>query len=86
MIWYSHVFKNFPQFVVIHIVKDFHVVNETEVVFLEFPCFLHDLMNLGNLIPGSSASSKPSIYIWKFLVQVFLKPSLKGFEHNPDSI
>ena len=67
----------------IHTVKGFHVVNEAEVdVFLEFPCFYYDPMNVGNLISGSSAISKPSLYIWKFLVQVLLKPSLKDFEHN----
>ena len=78
-----HLFKNFSQFVVIHKVKGFSVVNEAEVdVFLEFPCFLHDPMNVGNLISGSSASSKPSLYIWKFSVHILLKFSLKYFEHN----
>ena len=71
MVWYSHLFKNFPQFVVIHTVKGFHVVNETEVdVFLEFTCFLYDPANVGNLISDSSAFSKPSLYIWKFSIQV----------------
>ena len=66
MVWYSDLFKNFPQFVVIHTVKGFRLVNEVEVdVFLEFPCFLHDTTNVGNLISGTSASSKPSLY-WEF--------------------
>ena len=67
MIWYSHLFKNFPQFLVIHTVKGFGVVNETEVdVFLKFPCFFCDPADVGNLISGSSAFSKSSLYIWKF--------------------
>ena len=67
MIWYSHLFKNFPQFVVIHTVKGFSIVNEADV-FLEFPCFLHDLANVGNLISGSSSFSKTSfIHIFPFL-------------------
>ena len=79
---YSHLFKNFPQFVVIHTVKGFIIVNEAEVdIFLEFLCFLHDPTNVGNLISGSSAFSKPSMYIWKFSVHVLLKPCLKNFEH-----
>ena len=80
MVWYSHLFKNFPQFVVIHIVKGFSVVNETDV-FLEFPSFLYDPVNAGNLISGSSAFSKPSLDIWKFLVHVLLKPGLENFDH-----
>ena len=83
VVWYSHLLKNFPQFVVIHTVKGFNVVSETEVnIFLELPYFLHDPMNVGNLISGSSTSSKPGLYIWKFLVHVLLKPRLKDFEHN----
>ena len=75
--------KNFPQFVMIHAVKRFSVVNEAEVdVFLEFTYFLHDPVNVGKLISGSSAFSKPSLYIWKFSLQVLLKPCLKDFEHN----
>ena len=67
VVWYSHLFKNFPQFVVIHTVKDFGVVNKTEVdVFLEFPCFLYDPTNVANLISDSFAFSKSSLYIWKF--------------------
>ena len=82
MVWYSHLLKSFPQFVVIHTVKGFSIVDEAEVyVFLKFPCFLYDLMGIGNLISGSSAFSKSSLYIWKFSVPVLLKPSLKDFEH-----
>ena len=70
-------------FVVIHTVKDFSIVNEPEVdVFLEFPCFVCDPKNVVNLISGSSAFSKSSLYIWKFSVHIVLKPSLKDFEHN----
>ena len=77
MVWYSHLFKNFPQFVVIHTVKGFGIVNEAEVdVFLEFPCFLYDPTKVGNMISGSSAFSKSSLYIWKFSVHVLLKSSL----------
>ena len=83
VVWYSHLYENFPQFVVIHTVKGFSIVNVAEVdVFQELPCFLHDPMNVGNLISGSSASLKPSLYIWKFSVYVLLKPRLKDFEHN----
>ena len=81
MSWYSHLFKKFPQSVVIHRVKGFSVVNEADA-FLEFPCFLHDAMNVGNLISGSLAFSKFILYIWKFSVHIPLKPSLKDFEHN----
>ena len=77
MVWYSHLFKSFPQFVMIHTVKGFGVVNETEVdVFLEFPCFLYDPVNVDNLISGSSSFSKPSLDVWKFLVHVVLKPGM----------
>ena len=87
VVWYSHLFKNFPQFVVIHTVKGFGLVNEAEVdVFLEFPCFLYDLANVGNLISDSSAFSKSKIYIWKFLVHILLKPILNDFEHNLTSM
>ena len=73
--------ENFPQFAVIHTVKGFSIVSEAEVnVFLECTCFFCDLVNAGNLIADSSAFSKSSLYIWKFLVQVLLKPSLKDFE------
>ena len=71
------------QFVVFHTVNGFSIVNEAEVdVFLEFPCFLHDPTNVGNLISGFSASSKPSLYIWKFSVHVLLKPSLKDIKQK----
>ena len=82
MIWYSHLFKDFPQFFVIHTVKVFSIVNEPEVdVFLERPCFLHGPTHVGNLTSGSSGFSKPSLYIWKFSVHVLLKPSLKDSDH-----
>ena len=82
VVWYSHSFKNFPHFVVIHIVKEFSVVNEAELaVLLEFSCFFCDPTNIGNLISGSSAFSKSSLYIWKFLVHILLKLSLKDLEH-----
>ena len=82
MVWYSHLFQNFPQFVVIHTIKGFGVVNKAEVdVFLEFSCFFYDPTDVGNLIFGSSASSKCHLYIWKFLVHELLKPGLKNFEH-----
>ena len=71
-VWYSHLLKNFPQFVVIHTVKGFSIFNEAEVdVFLEFLCFFYDPANVGNLISGSSAFSKSSLYIWKFLVHIY---------------
>ena len=77
VVWYSHLFKNFPQFVVIYTVKGFSVVNEEEVyVFLEFSCFLCDPRDVGNLVSSSSALSKSSLYIWKFLVQMLLKSGL----------
>ena len=80
MVWYSHFFKNFPQFIVIHTVKGLSVVNEAEVdAFLESPYFLYDPMNVVNLISGSSAFSKFNLCIWKFSVHVLLKPSLTNF-------
>ena len=83
MAWYSHLFQNFPQFVVIHTVEGFSIINEAEVdIFLEFPWFFYDPTNVGSLISGSSAFSKSSLYIWKFSVHVLLKPVLKDFEHN----
>ena len=82
VVWYSYFIKNISQFVVIHTVKGFSIVNEAEVdVFLEFCCFLYDPMDVDNLISCSSAFSKFSLYIWKFLVHVLLNPSLKDFEH-----
>ena len=87
MVWYSHLFKNFPQLVVVFIVKGFRVVNEAEVdVFMEFSSFFYDLMDIGNLVSGSSAFCKSSLYIWKFSVHILLKPSLKDFEHYFASI
>ena len=80
MVWYSHLLQNFPQFIVIHTVKVFGVVNEADV-FLEFFCFFDDPVDVGNLISGSSAFSKSSLNIWKFLVHVLLKPGLENFEH-----
>ena len=85
VVWYSGFFNNFPQFVVIHTVKGFSVVTEAEVdVYLGFPCFLYDPMDVGNLT--SDAFSKSSLYIWKFSVHVLLKPGLKDFEHNLTSV
>ena len=80
MVWYSHLFKNFSQFVVIHTVKSFSVVNEADV-FLELSCFFYDPTDVGNLISGSSAFSKTSLNIWKFTVHVLLKPGLENVEH-----
>ena len=82
VVWYSHLFKNFPQFVVSHTVKGFSVVNEAEIhVFLEFSYFFYDPTDVGNLISGSSMFSKSSLYIWKFSVYILLNSSLKDFEH-----
>ena len=87
MVRYSHLFKSFPQFVVIHTVKGFSIIIEVDV-FLEFSCFFYDPMYVSNLISGSSAFSKSSLYIWKFSVHVciLLNPSLKDFEHNLTSM
>ena len=82
MVGYSHLFKNFPQFVAIHTVKDFSVVNGAEVdVFLAFPCFFYDPTDVDKLISGSSAFYKSSLYIWKFTVHLLLKPGLQNFEY-----
>ena len=82
MVWYSHLFKNFSQFVVIHTVKGFGIVNRTEVdVFLELSFFFDDPMDIGNLISASSGFSKSSLNIWKFMVHILLKPGLENFEH-----
>ena len=87
MVWYCHLFKNFPQFVVIHTIKGFSVVNEAEVdVFLEFSLFFYDPTDIGNLISGSPAFPKSSLNIWKFSVHVPLKPSLENIEHYFASI
>ena len=83
VIWYSHLFKNFPQCVVIHTVKGFGIVNKAEVdVFLEFSCFFDDPTNVGNLISGSSAYSKSNLNIWKFMAPILLKPGLENFEQH----
>ena len=82
MVWYSHLFQNFPQFIVIHTVKDFGIVNKAEIdVFLELSCFFNDPLDVGNLISGSSAFYKTSLHIWEFTVHVLLKPGLENFEH-----
>ena len=82
MVWYSHLFKNFPQFVMIHIVKGFGIVNKAEVdVFLELSCISDDPTDDGNLISGSSTFSKSSLNIWKFMVHVLLKPGLENFKY-----
>jgi len=82
VVLYSHLFQNFPQFIVIHTVKGFGIVNKAEIgVFLELSCFLDDPANIGNLISGSSAFSKTSLSIRKFTVHVLLKSGLENFEH-----
>ena len=82
VVWYSHLLKNFPQFVVIYTVKGFGIVNKAEVdVFLELSCFFCDPADVGNLISGSSAFSKSSLNIWKFLVHILLKLHLENLEH-----
>ena len=82
VVWCSHLLKNFPQFIVIHTVKGFGIVNKAEVhVFLELSCFFHDPADVGYLISGSSAFSKFSLNIWKFSVHILLKLGLENFEH-----
>ena len=82
MVWYSHLFQNFPQFIVIHTVEGFGVVSNAEIdVFLELSCFFDDSADVSNLTSGSSAFSKSSLNIWKFSVHVLLKPGLENFEH-----
>ena len=82
MVWYSHLCKSFPQFFVIHTVKEFSIAGETEVgVFLEFSSFSYDPVDDGNLVSGSSAFSKFSLNTWKFLVHILLQPGLENFEH-----
>ena len=87
MVWYPHLLKNFPQFVVIHIVKGFGIVNKAEVdVFLERSCFFDNPTDVGNLISGSSPFSKSRLNIWKFKVHVQLNPGLENFEHYFTSV
>ena len=87
MVWYSHLFQNFPQFLVIHTVKGFNLGNKVDTdVFLELSCFFYDLADVGNLISGSSAFSKSILDIWKFMVHVLLKPGLENFEHYFTSV
>ena len=82
MVWYAHLFQNFPQFIVIHTVKGFGIVNKAEIdIFLKLPRFFDDPADVGNLISGSSAFSKTSLKIWTFMVHVLLKPGLENFEH-----
>ena len=82
MVWYSHLLQNFPQFIVIHTVNGYGIVNKAETdVFLELSCFFDDPADVDNLISGSSALSKASLNIWKFSVHVLLKPGLENFEH-----
>ena len=85
--WYSHLFQNFPEFVVVHTVKGIGIVSKAEVdVFLELSCFFDDPADIGNLISGSSVFSKSSLNIWNFLVHVLLKPGLENFEHYSTSV
>ena len=87
MVWYSHLLKNFPQFVVAHTVKGFGVVNKAEIdVFLELFCFFDDPADVGNLISGSSAFSKTSLNIREFTVHILLKPGLENSEHYFTSV
>ena len=82
MVWYSHLFKNFPQFVVVHTVKGFGIVSEAEVdAFLELSCFSDDPADVGNLISDSSAFSKTSLNMWKFTIHILLKPGSENFKH-----
>ena len=89
MVWYSHLFQNFPQFIVIHTVKGFGIVKKPKVdVFLELSCFFDDPLDIGNLISGASVFSKSSfsLNIWKFTVHISLKPGLENFEHYFTSV
>ena len=87
MVWYSHLFQNFPQFVVMHTVKGFGIANKAEIdVFLELSYFFDDPTDVGNLISGSSSFSKSSLNTWKFTVHVLLKPGLENFEHYFTSV
>ena len=87
MVWYSHLFQNFPQFIVIHTVKGLNIVDKAEIdVFLELSCVFHDPAEVSNLISGSSAFSKTSLNVWKFTVHILLKPGLENFEHYFTSV
>ena len=87
MVWYSHLFQNFPQFIVTHTVKGFGIVNKVEIdVFMEFSCFIFDDPEDGNLISGSSAFSETSLNIWKFIVYVLLKLGLENLRHHFTSV
>ena len=87
MVWYSHLFQNFPQFIVIHIVKGLGIVNKAEIdTLLEFSRFFNDPVDVGNLLSGSSAFSKTSLNIWKFMVHVLLKSGLENSEHYFTSV
>ena len=87
VVWYSHLLKNFPQFVVIHTVNGFGIVNKSEMdIFLELSCFFDDPADVGNLISGSSTFSKTSLNIWNFTIHVLLKPGLENFEHYFTSV
>ena len=87
MVWYSHLFQNFPQFTVMHTVEGFGVVNKAEIdVFLELSCFFDDPADIGNLISDSKAFSETRLNIWKFMVHVLLKPGLENFEHYLTSV
>ena len=82
MVWYSHLFQDFPQFAVIHTVKGFGIANKAEIdVFVELSCFFDDSVDVGNLISGSSAFSKSRLNTWKFMVYILLKPGLENYEH-----
>ena len=87
MVWYSHLFKNLPEFILIHTVKNIDIVNKAEIdVFLELSCFFNDPADVGNLISGSSALLKTSLNVWKFTVHVLLKPGLENFKHYFTSV
>ena len=87
VVWYAHLFQNFPQLIVIHSVKDFGIVNKAEVdVFLALSCFFGDPVDIGNLTSGSSVFSKASLNIWKFMVHILLKPGLENFKHHFTSV
>ena len=87
VVWYSHLFQNFPQFIVFHRVKGFCIINKAEIdVFLEFSCFFDDPVDVGNLISGSSAFSKTSLNIWKFMLHILLKSGLENCEHYFTSV